>query len=298
MTRFAPRGPDEDEFLSQLQKRPSDEDLRAVYADWLETTGDLPAAEALRLDAVLSAGPVAPDLGRLAQRLIELRQHTDETWRSVALRWSTAEDFLLLPLEEARRALAASSHPRAGIVAETVTGWVEAMGVEVADDPYGLVRVFGKNLVVAGDFHVSMSATVVLGDLAIERQYTDLIEADQSLLAVAGDLRCGAIWELGELFVAGNVRCATTFYGSSHFTTRAEVLGDVTTEVLIENGHFFEIRGRLEARARVGSRLSVGGQAPPTSDDLERLDPALVTDGELDEDALYQRVVGGRSLLR
>lgn len=294
---FAPRHRAEADFVEQLLKTPSANELRAVYADWLESVGDVASAESLRVDALLSAAPSAHETGPLARRLVELRDHTSEAWRAVALRWSTVADVVLLPLAEARQVLQASSHPRAAVVAETVTEWVEAMGVGSPDDPYGLVRVFRKNLVVPGDFYVSMSATVVLGDLAIERQYTDLIDADQSLLAVAGDLRCGAIWELGELFVAGNVRCATTFYGSSHFTTRAEVLGDVTTEVLVENGHFFVIHGRLEARARVGSRLTVGGQAPTTPDDLERLDSALLTDGELDEDAVYQRVVEGRSLL-
>jgi uncharacterized protein (TIGR02996 family) len=71
---------DEKGFLAAIRARPTDNDLRLVYADWLEEQGD-PRAEFLRLDCQLGGYP--PEDGRstrLRQQLAERFAGLDPDW--------------------------------------------------------------------------------------------------------------------------------------------------------------------------------------------------------------------------
>jgi uncharacterized protein (TIGR02996 family) len=60
----------EEDFLQALQQDPPDDDLRLVYADWLEEHGDI-RGEYLRL---------LIQLRRIPQRLEELQPKIDPNW--------------------------------------------------------------------------------------------------------------------------------------------------------------------------------------------------------------------------
>src|SRR5262245_56212311 len=75
--------PDERSFLTAIQASPADQDLRLVYADWLEERGDC-RGEFLRLQPLLKA--LDPDhLQRSAaeQRYSVLRKGIDASWLEV-----------------------------------------------------------------------------------------------------------------------------------------------------------------------------------------------------------------------
>ncbi len=212
--------------------------------------------------------------------------------------WVGKSGFSELSLTETVARLSQSGHPAAKAVADAVTEFVEALA-EDDDDPSGRIKFFDRNVAVSGDFIVSRNPVIVLGDLVCGGQYTDLVEADQSLLAVAGELRCRSIWQLGDLFVAGQVTCAEVFYGASYHSNRSEVLGDVKAHALVENGHHFVIHGSLETAARIGRSISVGGRAFQDDGDVSRLKVELVGEGgAIDEERLYQLVCAGESILK
>jgi uncharacterized protein (TIGR02996 family) len=280
------------DFLAAITRSPNDEDARSVYADWLEERGDTAQAESLRIDSALQQKPPCSDIKKLAKRLQTLRSKTPAKWRAAVMRWSTEKDFTPLHLEAARERLEGSP------IADVVVEWVESLGPDDDDDPYGIVRVYEKNVAIAGDLNVSASSVAILGNLAVGKQYTDLIEADQSLLAVAGNMHCGAVWELGDFFVKGNLTCEGVIYGSSYSSNRGEILGSVNTRVIIENGHHFVIHGKLKTIALIGDRISVSGAYIEDRNDTDKLDPAIVDDDEgYDEEKLYRRICKERDVL-
>jgi uncharacterized protein (TIGR02996 family) len=293
-----PRDDRERTFLAEIAQSPHDEDARSVYADWLEERSEIAYAESLRIDARLSkvVNRSCAEVKTLAEALVRLRSETSATWRAVVLRWCTEEDYTATPLASALSIIRGSKHEHAAIVGEQIAEWVESLAADESD-PYGIVRVYDKSVAIVGDFKTSANAVAVLGDLAIAQQYTDLVESDQSLLAVAGDIHCGAVWQLGELFVAGNLACEGIIYGSSFNANRCEVHGNVSARGVIENGHHFVIRGALDTQVHIGDAISVAGSYL-ASHGLERLDPAMLDDeGNLDEEKLYERICAGKDFL-
>lgn len=71
----------EQELIAAIVER-HDEDGRAIYADWLESRGDLERAEFLRLqESLVDAKPDQPDFSERTKRLRELAQRIDLAWR-------------------------------------------------------------------------------------------------------------------------------------------------------------------------------------------------------------------------
>ncbi|MCI0462063.1 MAG: TIGR02996 domain-containing protein [Gemmataceae bacterium] len=78
---------DEDAFLQAIRANPNDEQLRLVYADWLEEQGD-PRAEYLRLDAALAAQPYNPTASEQEKiRRVQLRDHLGMLRQSLNGQW-------------------------------------------------------------------------------------------------------------------------------------------------------------------------------------------------------------------
>lgn len=277
-------------FLAALRKDREDDDTRSVYADWLEQQGDLPRAEVLRLARVKTK--------KARTRRRELAAITSSEWRRSVLPPLGRKDAERMPLREAMTRIGHCDHVNATSVGERVEEWVESFGADEGD-PYGEVLLYDGDLVIAkGDLETGPSAVAVLGDATIAGQFTDLIEADQSLLAVAGNVTCRSIWQLGDSHVCGDVRC-DVLYGASYGSNRTEIFGSArVTEAIIENGHHIVIHGALEAPVRVGDRIRVKrtyGKDMGTG----AFDPALLDDEDgLDEAKLYQRICAGGSVLK
>jgi uncharacterized protein (TIGR02996 family) len=81
---------DEATFLDGLWADPEDDELRLVFADWLEEHGD-PRAELLRALVALRQAADASRRAELAARIGELRAGVDAAWLAAAVRW-WAED--------------------------------------------------------------------------------------------------------------------------------------------------------------------------------------------------------------
>jgi uncharacterized protein (TIGR02996 family) len=67
---------DEAGFLRAIQENPDDDDVRLVYADWLEERGDM-RGEYLQLEHQLVHIPL---------RLAQLREHIDPAWLAICSR--------------------------------------------------------------------------------------------------------------------------------------------------------------------------------------------------------------------
>src|SRR5262245_33612921 len=70
---------DDRAFINAIIANPDDNDLRLVYADWLEERGD-PRGEFLRLEAAAARSTEASDFLAKHGRLQELRQLIDRGW--------------------------------------------------------------------------------------------------------------------------------------------------------------------------------------------------------------------------
>jgi uncharacterized protein (TIGR02996 family) len=70
---------DDRAFLEGVLAQPRDDDLRLVYADWLEDQGDR-RADYLRLEVALSREPDGQEAPVLRARMRELRPHLDPLW--------------------------------------------------------------------------------------------------------------------------------------------------------------------------------------------------------------------------
>jgi uncharacterized protein (TIGR02996 family) len=277
-------------FVAALRNDREDDATRSVYADWLEERGDLPRAEVLRLARVKTK--------KARVRKLELAAITSSEWRRSVLPPLGVKDAERMPLAEALRRIGLCDHPNAESVREHVEEWVESLGADEGD-PYGEVLLYDGDLVIPkGSLETGPSAVAVLGDATIADQFTDLIEADQSLLAVAGNLTCRAIWQLGDSHIAGDVTC-DVLYGSSYSSNRTESVGDARVrEAIIEHGHHIVIHGKLTAGVRIGDRISVKGKYFKDQGIVTALDPSLLDDDEgLDEAKLYQRICDGKSVL-
>ena len=274
-------------FLDALRRDRDDDATRTVYADWLEQQGDLVRAEVLRLARTTSK--------KARARRAELAAVTSNAWRRTALPPLGRDDVERLPLAAALARIERADHPNAQVISRRVEEWVESFGAD-EDDPYGQVLLYDGDLAIAkGSLETGASAVCVLGDARIADQFTDLIEADQSLFAVAGDLTCRAIWQLGDSYLAGDVTC-DVLYGASYGSNRTEIRGDVAVrEAIIENGHHIVIHGSLSAPVRFGDRISTKGRYLKAT--AAGLDPALLEDESLDEARLYKRICAGKSVL-
>lgn len=72
---------DEKALIEALQASPDDDDLRLIYADWLEERAD-PRADYFRLVAELAARSHQSDgYAALQSQLYELAKNTDQGWR-------------------------------------------------------------------------------------------------------------------------------------------------------------------------------------------------------------------------
>jgi uncharacterized protein (TIGR02996 family) len=71
---------DEDALINAILANPEDDELRQVYADWLEERGD-PCGEFLRTEATLATLPEKDKrAGKLRARLQEMRARIDGGW--------------------------------------------------------------------------------------------------------------------------------------------------------------------------------------------------------------------------
>lgn len=285
----------EDTFVAALHANRDDDETRAVYADWLEERGDLSRAELLRMYTKRKLSKAE------RKRRDELVVTTSSEWRRAVSRPLAKGDGETLPLAVALQRITRADHPAAKPIRARVKEWVESFGPDEddEDDPYGQVILYDGDLAIPkGDLETSASAVVVLGDLAIENQFTDLIESDQSLIAVAGHTSCRSIWQLGDGLFAGNIRC-NVLYGSSYSTNRTEILGNViASEAIIENGHHIVIHGSLHTLARIGSAIAVGGTYFQDGGTSDALDPELLDDNRWNEGRLYKRICDARPILR
>ena len=72
---------DENALIEALQANPADDDLRLIYADWLEEHGDV-RADYFRLVAELTACPADNEAyDELKARLIDLTENISREWR-------------------------------------------------------------------------------------------------------------------------------------------------------------------------------------------------------------------------
>jgi uncharacterized protein (TIGR02996 family) len=70
---------EEDAWIEALRRAPADEQLRLVYADWLEERGHL-GADYLRAEAALTRA-AGDEAGRLRRRLLEIIPQLPSRWR-------------------------------------------------------------------------------------------------------------------------------------------------------------------------------------------------------------------------
>lgn len=75
--------PVEDKFLSQLRERPTDDDVRLVYADWLEERARQVEGQFLRLQVkIASLAPEDPQFVQASNALRDLAGRVAMEWRT------------------------------------------------------------------------------------------------------------------------------------------------------------------------------------------------------------------------
>ena len=82
-----PIEPVEDEFLDGLRADPDNDEIRAVYADWLEERGQRLKAEFLRLQCRLAKASVgSAEASAIDERLRAISPSSDAWWRAITSR--------------------------------------------------------------------------------------------------------------------------------------------------------------------------------------------------------------------
>ena len=170
---------------------------------------------------------------------------------------------------------------------------------------YDVIVVDGA-LELGGDFYTfdaNLCGLVVQGDFSVEGVYSDTDDPATGVY-VLGSMRAGGIVTTGALGVKKNLEtdALVGFYNDYS----AMILGAVKTQLFVPENHFFDVRGKLACKNvlgdaaihRVPAALKKSIKPMPRSEWAKKLDASVLEEGELDQSAIRERVLSGKSVLR
>ncbi len=86
---------EKDDLLRAVCERPEDDDLRLVYADWLDDHGDSDRAELIRVQVALArAGPDSPDRPALVERERRVLKKHKKRWLAEGPSWAARGEMV------------------------------------------------------------------------------------------------------------------------------------------------------------------------------------------------------------
>ncbi|MDJ1482718.1 hypothetical protein QNI16_19615 [Cytophagaceae bacterium YF14B1] len=147
-----------------------------------------------------------------------------------------------ITLEEAFDLLANS--PRSTVQQEMVVH-LEAFAEFVEDESSRIVLYEGD--ITLRYLAVKDDIVIVNGNLTVTGVLEDCLEVNISLLLVLGNVTTTHLFTFSQICIAGNLTVSNAIVADSTCDYSLDVEGDLKAHLIIESGHWFDIKGNIMA---------------------------------------------------
>ena len=88
---------------------------------------------------------------------------------------------------------------------------------------------------------------IINGDLAVAGTLADCLEVNISLMLALGNVSTKDLFTFSQICVAGNLTVENAIIADSTCDYSLDVAGDVKAHLILEDGHWFDIKGKVTA---------------------------------------------------